>query len=144
MDFIKDRDHQHMNSTIWATLGNFVEYLIRTNQVLGERDSMGRWLITYIDRERDKRDAEKAKEELKKLSAAEKEERQLQKLINMKPMEDYDFYFFLKKFISTYFPWLCSNAIKLNSLNIDWINKLSHLSSSVHDLSVSPNIGISP
>ncbi|CAD7956771.1 unnamed protein product [Amoebophrya sp. A25] len=90
MDFIRDRDHQHMNSTIWATLGNFVEYLVRTGQVLGERDNQGKWLITYIDKERDERDAAKAKQEKRKLTEAEKEERHLAKLVAMKPTEDAD------------------------------------------------------
>lgn len=85
MDFIRDRDHQHMNSTIWTTLGSFVEYLMRTDKVLGERDAKGDWLITYIDRspEEMRRQADRKKAEEKAAEAADEEEVHLAKMVEM-------------------------------------------------------------
>ncbi|CAD7944742.1 unnamed protein product [Amoebophrya sp. A120] len=87
-DYIRDRNHLHMNSTIWATLSNFVEYLIRTNKVEAERDKEGRWCITWIDPEEVKRKAEYEAQEKVKLTEAEKEAKHLAKLVSMRPMEN--------------------------------------------------------
>ncbi len=83
-DYIRDRNHLHMNSTIWATLSNFVEYLIRTNKVEAERDKEGRWCITWIDPEEVKRKAEYEAQEKVKLTEAEKEAKHLAKLVSMR------------------------------------------------------------
>lgn len=47
-EFISNRHHTHMNSTIWVTLSNFVQYLGRTNQCKIEKTPKG-WYICYID-----------------------------------------------------------------------------------------------
>eukprot|EP01083_Nonionella_stella_P115508 342567_1 len=49
-EYISDGNHLHMNSTIWSTLSNFVQYLGRTGKAVvdkGERD----WYITFIGRD---------------------------------------------------------------------------------------------
>jgi len=64
-DFISNRHHTHMNSTIWVTLSNFVQYLGRTTQCKIEKTPKG-WYLCYIDntpeamkREQDKKDLER-------------------------------------------------------------------------------------
>jgi len=47
-DFISNRHHTHMNSTIWVTLSNFVQYLGRTNQCKVDRTPKG-WYLQYVD-----------------------------------------------------------------------------------------------
>merc|ERR1719450_44845 len=47
-DMIANRHHTHMNSTIWVTLSNFVQYLGRTNQCTIDKTPKG-WYINYVD-----------------------------------------------------------------------------------------------
>ena len=49
-DFIKDRHHQHMNSTKWATLTEFVLHLGKLKKVEVEETPKG-WYIKYIPRD---------------------------------------------------------------------------------------------
>lgn len=51
-EYIQDKDHVHMNSTMWATLSDFVKYLGRTGQCEIEETEKG-WLITWINRDPD-------------------------------------------------------------------------------------------
>lgn len=48
-DYIRDRDHVHMNSTRWTTLTEFVKEL-GTMKRCHVEDRDGTWWITYIDR----------------------------------------------------------------------------------------------
>eukprot|EP00392_Amoebophrya_sp_AT5.2_P004291 g4299.t1 len=92
MDFIRDRDHQHMNSTIWATLGNFVEYLVRTKQVEGEKNEQGQWLISFIDNspEELRRRADREKEAKQRANETEKEAKHLARLVGLRKVDDAD------------------------------------------------------
>lgn len=47
-DFISNRHHTHMNSTIWVTLSNFVQYLGRTNQCKIDKTPKG-WYLQWVD-----------------------------------------------------------------------------------------------
>jgi len=47
-DFIKDRDHIHMNSTFWTTLSEFVVYLGKEGKCEVEETPKG-WFIKYIN-----------------------------------------------------------------------------------------------
>eukprot|EP00929_Paragymnodinium_shiwhaense_P044038 TRINITY_DN22596_c0_g1_i1.p1 TRINITY_DN22596_c0_g1~~TRINITY_DN22596_c0_g1_i1.p1 ORF type:complete len:415 (+),score=161.14 TRINITY_DN22596_c0_g1_i1:134-1378(+) len=47
-DFLSNRHHTHMNSTIWVTLSNFVQYLGRTGQCKIDKTPKG-WYLEYID-----------------------------------------------------------------------------------------------
>ncbi|PHJ24420.1 dna rna-binding protein kin17 domain-containing protein [Cystoisospora suis] len=47
---VADRQHIHMNSTIWVTLSEFVQYLGSTNKCKIELTPKG-WYIEYIDHE---------------------------------------------------------------------------------------------
>lgn len=46
-EFIADRNHVHMNSTIWLTLTDFVKYLGREGKCKVEETEKG-WFITLI------------------------------------------------------------------------------------------------
>ncbi|KAL7570214.1 hypothetical protein ACA910_020641 [Epithemia clementina (nom. ined.)] len=49
---IRDKQHIHMNSTIWATLKDFCQYLGKTGKCRVEETERG-WYITYINRDVD-------------------------------------------------------------------------------------------
>ena len=49
-EYIKDKDHVHMNSTIWSTLTDFVKYLGRTGACRIMETERG-WNIAYIERD---------------------------------------------------------------------------------------------
>eukprot|EP01117_Protostelium_nocturnum_P011395 TRINITY_DN4132_c0_g1_i1.p1 TRINITY_DN4132_c0_g1~~TRINITY_DN4132_c0_g1_i1.p1 ORF type:complete len:415 (-),score=141.75 TRINITY_DN4132_c0_g1_i1:21-1265(-) len=49
-DYIKDRNHVHMNSTKWTTLSGFVMYLGKTGRCKVEETAKG-WYITYIEKD---------------------------------------------------------------------------------------------
>ena len=49
-EMIQDKQHIHMNSTIWTTLSDFVKYLGKTGQCVVEETDRG-WYITYIERD---------------------------------------------------------------------------------------------
>lgn len=47
---IRDKQHIHMNSTIWASLSDFVQYLGKTGKCKVEETERG-WYLTYINRD---------------------------------------------------------------------------------------------
>jgi len=49
-ELIQDKEHVHMNSTMWATLTDYVKYLGKTSKAVIEETERG-WFITYIDRD---------------------------------------------------------------------------------------------
>jgi len=68
-DLISNRHHTHMNSTIWVTLSNFVQYLGRTNQCKIEKTPKG-WYISYIDNSPEAQLREKQKNDLDRADLA--------------------------------------------------------------------------
>ncbi|KAH7650422.1 hypothetical protein FG379_003494 [Cryptosporidium bovis] len=56
-DIVHDKNHIHMNATIWTTLTQFIHYLSDTNKCIIENSDKG-WYIQYIDHERNKRNEE--------------------------------------------------------------------------------------
>jgi DNA/RNA-binding protein KIN17 len=62
-DFISSRHHTHMNSTIWVTLSNFVQYLGRTNQCSIDKTPKG-WYIQYIDNSPEAKQREKDRQDM--------------------------------------------------------------------------------
>mmetsp|Transcript_5263 Transcript_5263/g.8549 ORF Transcript_5263/g.8549 Transcript_5263/m.8549 type:complete len:415 (-) Transcript_5263:53-1297(-) len=71
-DFISNRHHTHMNSTIWVTLSNFVQYLGRTNQCSIDKTPKG-WYLVYIDNSPEAKQREKERQESVKVEMAEEE-----------------------------------------------------------------------
>ncbi|KAH9526203.1 kin17 DNA and RNA binding protein [Dermatophagoides farinae] len=63
-EYIKDRDHLHMNSTRWCTLTGLVKWMGRKGICHVENNEKG-WFITYIDRDPETllRNENKAKKE---------------------------------------------------------------------------------
>ena len=49
-NYIKEKDHVHMNATRWETLSGFVQYLGKSGQCIVDRQEKG-WYITWIDRD---------------------------------------------------------------------------------------------
>jgi len=56
-EFISDKNHIHMNSTIWVTLSGFCQYLGRTGKCKIDHTEKG-WYVEYIDQEKIKREQE--------------------------------------------------------------------------------------
>ncbi|KAI6239795.1 DNA/RNA-binding protein KIN17 [Aphelenchoides fujianensis] len=64
-EYIKDKGHVHMNSTVWHTLGGFVRYLGDSGKCKIDQTEKG-WHIQYIDKEdevRKQKLVERAKQE---------------------------------------------------------------------------------
>ena len=49
-EYIQDKQHTHMNSTIWPTLTDFVKYLGRTGKCVIDETERG-WFIAWINRD---------------------------------------------------------------------------------------------
>jgi len=81
-EFIKDRHHLHMNSTVWVTLSGFVQYLGRTGKCTIEKTHKG-WYVEYIDNspEARKREQEKQARVEQEVTDADREKKMFDKLI---------------------------------------------------------------
>eukprot|EP00928_Gymnodinium_smaydae_P036725 TRINITY_DN25624_c0_g6_i1.p1 TRINITY_DN25624_c0_g6~~TRINITY_DN25624_c0_g6_i1.p1 ORF type:complete len:471 (+),score=89.39 TRINITY_DN25624_c0_g6_i1:79-1413(+) len=81
-DFISNRHHTHMNSTIWVTLSNFVQYLGRTNQCKIDKTPKG-WYLEYLDNspEARMRAAQKAEMEKNEQKLIDNHEKKMQEQI---------------------------------------------------------------
>ena len=49
-EYIRDREHTHMNATKWTSLTGLCKHLGRTGKVVADETEKG-WFITYIDRD---------------------------------------------------------------------------------------------
>ena len=58
-EVIQDKQHVHMNATIWATLSDFCKYLGKLGKCVVEETERG-WMITYIERDVAKMQREEA------------------------------------------------------------------------------------
>jgi DNA/RNA-binding protein KIN17 len=52
-EVIADKQHVHMNSTVWASLSDFVQYLGKMGHCTVEQNERG-WYVTYIERDASK------------------------------------------------------------------------------------------
>ncbi|KAH8741047.1 hypothetical protein FG386_001599 [Cryptosporidium ryanae] len=73
-DIVHDKNHIHMNATIWTTLTEFIHYLSNTNKCIIEKSDKG-WYIQYIDHERNKRDEELKTKRTKEIERSEQNEK---------------------------------------------------------------------
>eukprot|EP00916_Digyalum_oweni_P011974 GHVL01019844.1.p1 GENE.GHVL01019844.1~~GHVL01019844.1.p1 ORF type:complete len:415 (+),score=67.06 GHVL01019844.1:72-1316(+) len=87
-DVIADKQHVHMNSTIWVTLTGFVHYLQRSGQCEVDNTEKG-WYIKYIDRSPEKlaRDNDRAQREKDEGCEVDREQKLLEQIVN-KAKED--------------------------------------------------------
>ncbi|KAK6023775.1 hypothetical protein OSTOST_10431 [Ostertagia ostertagi] len=76
-EYIKDKGHVHMNSTVWHTLTGFVLYLGKSGKCKIDQNEKG-WYIQYIDQEEVLRKAEEAK----RMKAEKDDEERQQEMIN--------------------------------------------------------------
>ncbi|KAK5982780.1 DNA/RNA-binding protein KIN17 [Trichostrongylus colubriformis] len=76
-EYIKDKGHVHMNSTVWHTLTGFVLYLGKSGKCKIDQNEKG-WYIQYIDQEEVIRKAEEAK----RMKAEKDDEERQQEMIN--------------------------------------------------------------
>lgn len=62
-EYIKDKLHVHMNTTVWSTLSLFVEYLGRMGKAIIDKTEEG-YFVTYIDKdpEKERRNREAAEQ----------------------------------------------------------------------------------
>ncbi|EEA05274.1 uncharacterized protein CMU_022790 [Cryptosporidium muris RN66] len=79
-EVIHDRQHIHMNATIWTTLSDFVKYLEGTKKCKAEYTERG-WYIEYIDYERLEREKEENRKKKSKQLQDDKERAKLEMLI---------------------------------------------------------------
>jgi len=81
-DYIADKQHFHMNATIWETLTDFVMYLGRKGLCEVDETEKG-WFVTYIDRDPETlaRMEARAKRERNELDSEEKHQREIQRMV---------------------------------------------------------------
>ena len=81
-EYISDKQHFHMNATIWETLTDFVMYLGREGKCEVDETEKG-WFVTYIDRDPEKlrKVEERAKRERTELDAEERQLRDIERLV---------------------------------------------------------------
>ena len=81
-EYISDKQHFHMNATIWETLTDFVMYLGREGKCEVDETEKG-WFVTYIDRDPEKlrQIEERAKRERTELDAEERQLRDIERLV---------------------------------------------------------------
>ena len=72
MELIAEKSHIHMNSTMWATLQDFVKYLGRTGVCVVDQTEKG-WYIQWIDRDPVKMRMKEAMEERERAKVSEEE-----------------------------------------------------------------------
>ncbi|EOD24989.1 hypothetical protein EMIHUDRAFT_45058, partial [Emiliania huxleyi CCMP1516] len=72
-EYIANRHHFHMNSTIWETLTDFIMYLGREGKCEVDETEKG-WFVTYVDRDPEKlrKLEERAKRERTELDSSER------------------------------------------------------------------------
>lgn len=71
-DYIADRDHVHMNSTMWLTLTAYVKWLGRSGKCVVDETEKG-WFVTYVDRDPDTIAAQEKKEKKEKMDKDDEE-----------------------------------------------------------------------
>ncbi|UKJ87659.1 hypothetical protein MACJ_000097 [Theileria orientalis] len=79
-ELISDKQHVHMNATIWVTLSEFVLYLGRSGKCKVEHTPKG-WYIEYIDQEKLKREEDERARFKREITLEEKHNKLIQKLI---------------------------------------------------------------
>jgi len=82
MELIADKQHMHMNATMWSTLQDFVKYLGRTGTCIVDQTEKG-WYIQWIDRNpaKMKLKEEMAKREQQRVTEEERVRRQINRQI---------------------------------------------------------------
>jgi DNA/RNA-binding protein KIN17 len=82
-EYIRDRDHIHMNATKWLTLTDYVKYLGRIGICVVDETEKG-WFVTYIDRDPE---TLRRQEEAEKKVKLDLDDRQRQEMYLEKQME---------------------------------------------------------
>ncbi|XP_058803860.1 DNA/RNA-binding protein KIN17 [Phymastichus coffea] len=71
-EYITDRNHIHMNATIWLTLTAFVKWLGKGGKCIVDETEKG-WFVTYIDRDPETLAAQEKKEKKEKMDKDDQE-----------------------------------------------------------------------
>jgi DNA/RNA-binding protein KIN17 len=71
-EYIADRNHVHMNATMWLTLTAYVKWLGRSGKCVVDETEKG-WFITYIDRDPETIAAQEKKEKKDKMDKDDQE-----------------------------------------------------------------------
>ena len=66
-EYISDRDHIHMNATVWVTLTNFVKHLGKEGICVVDQDMEGNWYMSYNYRDPEVIARQKALEKKEKM-----------------------------------------------------------------------------
>ncbi|CDR97819.1 -DNA/RNA-binding protein KIN17 [Babesia bigemina] len=79
-EVISDKEHVHMNATVWVTLSEFVLYLGRSGKCKVE-DSPRGWMIEYIDQDQIRRDQDAEARRKREISLEQRHQKLIQKMI---------------------------------------------------------------
>jgi DNA/RNA-binding protein KIN17 len=86
-DYIKDKEHVHMNSTQWTTLSEFTKYLGRCGACRVEERSGALWVV-FIDREATERRLRAQEMDRARLDEEERAEQNLARLMHQVERHD--------------------------------------------------------
>ncbi|GBE62114.1 DNA RNA-binding protein, putative [Babesia ovata] len=79
-EVISDKEHVHMNATVWVTLSEFVLYLGRSGKCKVEDTPRG-WMIEYIDQDQIRRDQDAEARRKREISLEQRHQKLIQKMI---------------------------------------------------------------
>eukprot|EP00921_Rhytidocystis_pertsovi_P021976 GHVQ01035139.1.p1 GENE.GHVQ01035139.1~~GHVQ01035139.1.p1 ORF type:complete len:372 (-),score=89.44 GHVQ01035139.1:1257-2261(-) len=80
-EVIADKQHVHMNATIWVTLSSFVQYLAKSQQCKIDYTPKG-WFLEYIDKEKIHREEESLAKRKAEETAEEKSAKRIGLLVD--------------------------------------------------------------
>ncbi|KAK1444168.1 KIN17-like protein [Babesia gibsoni] len=79
-EVISDKQHVHMNATVWVTLSEFVLYLGRSGKCKVENSPRG-WMIEYIDQDEIRRNQDAEEKRKREISLEQRHQRLIQKMV---------------------------------------------------------------
>ncbi|KAK1937594.1 hypothetical protein X943_003202 [Babesia divergens] len=79
-EVISDKQHVHMNATVWVTLSEFVLYLGRSGKCKVEHTPRG-WMIEYIDQDKIRREQDAESKRKREISLEQRHQRLIQKMV---------------------------------------------------------------
>jgi len=79
-EVIADKQHIHMNSTIWVTLSEFVQHLARTQQCKIDKTPRG-WYLEYIDSDKIERERQAYSRRKAEMTSQVRDEKRIQEAV---------------------------------------------------------------
>jgi DNA/RNA-binding protein KIN17 len=131
-EIIRDKQHVHMNATIWTTLTDFCKYLGKTKKCIVTENDRGEWFVSYINRDATYWAQEEAiqRKEAQDLEAEQLAEQQLEHQRRAAAAQAYQQQQARESAVSEATPYAGAVKIDLSSKKPQHIDSLKELSTS--------------